>query len=394
VIPLSNRRIRSFVAVFAISAASACGRGAVAAGPPPARTVSVVQVQPETVKVSSQWIATMDGLVNAQIRPQVSGYLVTATYREGAAVRKGDVLFEIDPRPFQAVLAQAEAQLAQAQAQLKRTELDVARDKPMIAERAIPQSQFDNDTQANLAAQATVKVAEAALANARLNLEFTKVRSLVNGIAGIATAQIGDLVGPQTLLTTVSQVDPIRVFFSINEKEYLQIADRINTRGRATSLWGHGSDLSLVLADGQTYAHKGRFLAADRQIDARTGTIRLAATFANPDARLRPGQYGKVTAETGATADALLVPLRAVSELQGTWQIRVVTPAKKIDVRTVVLGARSGSRVVVEKGLNVGDLVVVDSGSLAQDTEVETQPWSGGAAPAPAASTSPAPVKR
>jgi membrane fusion protein (multidrug efflux system) len=342
------------------------------AAPP---TVSVIDVVPETVRVSSEWVASLDGFVNAQIRPQVSGYLIRTAYREGAAVKKGDVLFEIDPRTFEAALAQAEAQLAQAKAQLGRTEQDVNRDKPLAAERAIAQSQLDNDVQANLAAQASVKVAEAMVETARLNVGFTKVRSLINGVAAIATAQIGDLVGPSTLLTTVSQVDPIRAYFSLNEQEYLQVSAQINTQGRSTSLWGNGSALTLTLADGSTYPENGTFLAADRQIDPKTGTIRISAAFPNHHNQLRPGQYGRVSTDTRVRKDVLLVPQRAVTDLQGTAQVRTVAADGTIQIRSITLGDRIGSRWIVDKGLAAGERVVIDSGQLTQGAKVATRPF-------------------
>ena len=355
-----------------------CGRTETAAAstpPAPPPTVAVVSVAPETVKVSTQWIATLDGLVNAQIRPQVSGYLVKTTYRDGAAIKKGDVMFEIDPRPFESALALAEAQLAQARAQLGRTEQDVQRDKPLALERAIAQSQLDNDVQANLAAQASVKVAEAMVETARLNLGFTKVRSLVGGIAAIASAQLGDLVGPTTLLTTVSQVDPIRTYFSLNEQEYLQVSSQINAHTPTKSLWGNGTALTLTLADGQTYPEKGTFLAADRQIDSKTGTIRISATFPNPDSQLRPGQYGRVSADTRVAKDVLLIPQRAVTDLQGRAQVRVVAPDDTVQVKSITLGERIGSRWIVEKGLEAGERVIIDSGQLAPGTKVGTRPF-------------------
>jgi RND family efflux transporter MFP subunit len=375
-----NRRVPALFlpVIFASSLLSGCGRGqtATAATPPSTPpTVAVISVTPETVRVSTQWIATLDGLVNAQIRPQVSGYLVKTLYRDGAAIKKGDVLFEIDPRPFEAALALAEAQLAQARAQLGRTEQDVQRDKPLAVERAIAQSQLDNDVQANLAAQASVKVAEAMVDTARLNLGFTKVRSLVGGIAAIASAQLGDLVGPTTLLTTVSQVDPIRAYFSLNEQEYLQVSAQINARTPTKSLWGNGTALTLTLADGKVYPEKGAFLAADREIDPKTGTIRISATFPNPNNQLRPGQYGRVSADTRIARDVLLVPQRAVSDLQGKSQVRVVAPDDTVQVRTITLGERIGSRWIVEKGVETGDRVIVDSGQLSPGTKVATKPF-------------------
>ena len=356
-------------------------------GAPPPQVVAVVHVTPEDVPVSSEWVATLDGFVNAQIRPQVSGYLVRTLYRDGTMVRKGQVLFEIDTRPFAAVLAQTQAQLAEAQAQLGRTERDVQRDTPLAKERAIPQSQLDNDIQANLAAQATVKSAQAAVDTAQLNLDFTKVRSLIDGVAAIATAQIGDLVGPTSLLTTVSQVDPIRAYFSLSEQEYLGIADQINQESPGKTLWKTGGGLRLTLADGSEYPTPGQFLAADRQVDPRTGTLRISAAFPNPRHILRPGQYGRVQAETQVVRNALLVPQRAVSELQGASQLRIVGPDNKVSVKTVTLGSRSGSRWVVAQGLEPGAQVVVDATQLRDGQVVKPHPYVATAEAAAGSST-------
>lgn len=360
--------------VFLVTAA-ACAPNQAAAPPavPAPPPVPVVEVTPEDVTVSSEWITTLDGLVNAQVRPQVSGYLVRRLYTEGGRVRRGDVLFQIDPRPFTVAMAQAEARLAEARAQLGRAERDVERNTPLAKERAIAQSQLDNDIQAKLAAEASVKAAQAAVDAARLNLEFTDVRSLVDGVAAIATAQIGDLVGPQTLLTTVSQVDPIRAYVSLSEREYLEIAEAINAGGRG--LWKTQGSLRLVLADGSTYPEAGRFQAADREIDPKTGTLRVSILFPNPRHVLRPGQYGRVTAETHTRPGALLVPQRAVAEAQGGVQVRVVGPDGKVRIRTVQTGPRIGARWVIEQGLQAGDRVVVDAGPLADGSAVTTTPW-------------------
>lgn len=357
---------------------SACGGSSAAqsaASPPPPPLVSVVEVTPETVPVSSEWVATLDGYVNAQIRPQVSGYLIKRLYQEGTFVRKDQVLFEIDARPFQALLAQTQAQLAQAQAELGRTERDVARDTPLAKERAIPQSQLDNDIQANLAAQAAVKSAQAAIDTAQLNVGFTKVRSLVDGVAAIATGQIGDLVGPTTLLTTVSQVDPIRAFFSLSEQEYLLVAEQINRATPSKALWKTNTTLKLTLADDNDYPLTGTFLAADRQIDPKTGTIRISASFPNPKHLLRPGQYGRVRADTQVVKGALLVPQRAVSEMQGATQLRVVGADNKVAIRRVTLGSRVGARWIVAKGLEPGAKVIVDAPQLRDGTVVRTKPF-------------------
>jgi RND family efflux transporter MFP subunit len=349
----------------------ACVGGEAAPAPPPPPKVSVVDVTPETVPVSSEWITTLDGYVNAQIRPQVSGYLIRRNYHEGAMVRKGQVLFQIDPRPFQATLAQVQAQVAQAQAELGRTERDVERDTPLAKARAIPHSQLDNDVQANLAAKAAVQAARAAVATAELNVGFTSVRSLVDGIAAIATAQIGDLVTPASLLTTVSQVDPIRAYFSLSEQEYLRIADQINRPVATSGLWKTGPMLTLTLADGSRYPITGAFLAADREIDSRTGTIRISAAFPNPRHLLRPGQYGRVSAQTEVVRSALLIPQRAVSELQGKTQVRTVERNNKVSLKTVTLGDRVGNRWIVQSGLERGARVIVDATQVPAGTVVQ-----------------------
>jgi RND family efflux transporter MFP subunit len=343
--------------------------GGAAAAP---QAVTVVTVQPETLPVSAEWITTLDGYANAQIRPQVSGYLIRKSYDEGATVKRDQVLFEIDARPFQTALAQAEAALAKSQADLGRADRDTARDTPLAKERAIPQSQLDNDLQAQLAARAAVKAAEAQVEAARLNFGFTKVRSLIDGVAAIATAQIGDLVSPTSLLTTVSQVDPIKAYFSLSEQEYLHAAKQLN-RGTERELWQTGTDLQLTLADGSDYPNPGKFLAADRQIDPKTGTIRISAVFPNPDHILRPGLYGRVRAQTSVLEGALLVPQRAVSELQGSAQVRIVVE-DKIALRNVTLGRRVESRWVVERGLAAGDQVVLDGPQLRDGTPVRAAP--------------------
>jgi membrane fusion protein (multidrug efflux system) len=337
--------------------------------------VSVITVAPETVSLSSEWIGTLDGYVNAQIRPQVSGYLLRRSFQEGAPVRQGQVLFEIDPRPFEAVLSQAEARLAEAQAQLGKTERDLERDRPLAAERAIAQSQLDNDIQAHLAAQAAIKSAAAAIETAQLNLGFTKVTSLITGIAAIATAQIGDLVGPATLLTTVSQVDPIKAYFPLSEQEYLRIAGRINGPGTSSELWAKDANLTLVLADGSVYPQRGRFLAADRDIDPKTGTIRISAAFPNPARTLRPGQYARVRAETNTVENAIVVPQRAVTDVQGAPQVRIVGPDNRIATRPVKLGDRVGSGWIIGTGLQPGDRVVVEGAPAADGSVVDPKPW-------------------
>jgi len=352
--------VRSLLYAGAL-ALGAC-RGSEAAPAPSAPVaVTVVAITPEPVAVSSEWIATLDGYVNAQIRPQVSGYLIKRDFAEGLPVKKGQLLFEIDARPFRAALAQAEAQLAQAQAELGRTQRDVARDTPLAKERAIPQSQLDNDIQAQLAAQASVKAAEALIEAARLNVNFASVRSLIDGVAAIATAQIGDLVTPASLLTTVSQIDPIKANFSLSEQEYLRVAKQLSESGLTKELWKTSTALTLILSDGTEYPAPGNFLAVDREIDSSTGTIRVSAVFPNPDRVLRPGQFGRVRADTQLIKDALLVPQRAVTELQGAAQLRVLSPDNKVVLKTVTLGSRVGNRWIVARGLEPNARVLIDS---------------------------------
>jgi membrane fusion protein (multidrug efflux system) len=363
------------VAAVSLLALAACQstNAAGAPPPPPPPEVSVITVEAERVALTTEWIATLDGYVNAQIHPQVSGYLVKRNYREGAEVHKGDVLFEIDPRPLKAVLTQANAQVAQAEAQLAKSARDVERDTPLAAQQAIAQSQLDSEIQAYRAAQANVQSLKAAVETAELNVGFTKVTSLIDGVAAIATAQIGDLVGPNTLLTTISQVSPIKAYFAVSELDYLKMAGRINGGGKGP--WAGGAPLTLILADGSVYPRGGAFLAADREIEAKTGTIRISAEFPNPDRILRPGQYGRVRAETHVRTDALLVPQRAVSELQGSFRLRVVDPENKVSTKTVKVGERIGGRWIIDEGLQPGARVVVEGARTPDGTVVTPKPF-------------------
>jgi RND family efflux transporter MFP subunit len=334
-------------------------QGPKAASPPPPAEVEVVGVVQQDVPIYGEWVATLDGYVNAQIQPQVSGYLIKQSYKEGSYVRKAQVLFEIDPRPFQAVLDQAKAQLAQAEAQLGKTQLDVDRDTPLAKERAIAQSQLDNDIQANLAARAAVKSAEAQVEQAQLNLEFTHVTSLVDGISGIAQVQIGNLVSPTTALTSVSQVNPIKAYFPISEQEYMHYAARINAHNQQ-EVPSDAPPFDLILADGTVYPHRGTLLLTDRQVDVTTGSIRVVCAFPNPNNILRPGQFGRVRAAGETRNGALLVPQRAVTELQGTYQVAVVGSDDKVSIRSVKVGERVGTMWIIESGVKPGELVVVE----------------------------------
>jgi len=355
----------------------ACSKGT-AAPPPPPTTVAVVDVVKQDVPVHTQWVATLDGYVNARIQPQVTGYLIKQNYVEGSFVKKGDVLFEIDPRPFQAALDQARGQKAQAEAQLGRAARDVERDTPLAQARAIARSQLDNDIQAKLAAAASVDSARAAVKTAQLNLEFTKLRSLTDGIAGIARGQLGDLVGPTTLLTSVSRLDPIKAYVAISEREYLQFVGGLDGVTTARPFPNGDTPLELLLQDGTVYPHPGKFVLADRQVDPPTGTIRIAAAFPNPGNILRPGQFGRVRATIAVKQDALLVPQRAVTELQGTYQIAVVGKDDKVAIRSVKVGARVGRMWVIEDGVAAGEKVVAEGIQKVRDgvavTPVPFQP--------------------
>jgi len=339
--------------------ASSCNRGR-AATATPMPEVEVATVEQRDVPVYSEWVATLDGYVNAQIRPQVSGYIIRQPYKEGSLVHEGQVLFEIDPRPFQATLDRAKGDLAQAQAQLGKATLDVERDTPLAEGRAIAKSQLDNEIQAKLGAQAAVESAKAAVEQAELNLEWTKVTSLVDGIAGIAQVQIGNLVGANSILTSVSQVDPIKAFFPINEHEYLFAQSKGSAISSDHTIRFFGTTVELILADGSIYPQKGKVLLADRQVDPNTGTIRIVAAFPNPGNILRPGQYGRVRVETNLKTGALLLPQSAVAQSQGSYQVAVVGSDHKVSMRTVKPGATVGTMWVIDEGLKPGEQVAAE----------------------------------
>ena len=347
-----------------------------AAAPAPASVpVDAVRVRQDNVPLRGDWVGTLDGFVNAQIQPQVSGYLVQQNYREGSSVAKDQVLFQIDRRQFQATVDQAAAQveqakgqLAQAKAQQSLTQINLKRDTPLAQARAIAQSQLDNDAQqaeqadaAVAASKAAVSAAEAALATAHLNLGFTEVRSLVSGIAGQATTQVGNLVNPQSVLTSVSQLDPIKVYFSISDAEYLALTDRAHTAG--SNLLGEKSELplTLILTDGKDWPHKGHIVFVDRQMNQQTGAIRIAALFPNPGNVLRPGQFGRVTAETEIRQNAILVPQMAVQELQGTKQVYIAGPDNKARIVNVTLGPQVGNDWIVMSGLRADQRVITSN---------------------------------
>ena len=342
------------------------------AGAPP--EVEVVQVEQKEIPIYGEWIGTLDGFTNADVRAQVTGYIQRQGYQEGAFVKKGQLLFEIDPRPFQAALDQAEGQLAQAKAVLAnaqavqgRTELDVNRYTPLAREQAASQQDLDNAVQNNMAAKATVataeaqiKTAEAAVETAKINLDFTRLTAPIDGIAGQAQLQVGALVnlssGP---VTSVSTVDPIKVYFTVGEPQYLAWRKRFPTETTRQEA-DDSLRLELILADGSTYPYGGRFYFADRQVNVSTGAIRLAGLFPNPGNILRPGGYGKVRAAIRVQEGALLVPQRSVSELQGGYQVAVVDPESKVNIRAVKVGDRVSNQWIIAEGLKPGERVVAE----------------------------------
>jgi membrane fusion protein (multidrug efflux system) len=360
--------------------AGCSGGKASTAAPPP--TVEVATVMQRDTPIYSDWVATLDGYVNAEIQPRVSGYIVKQNYKEGAAVREGDALFEIDPRPLRAALDQAKAELAQAEAQLGKARLDVERDTPLAEARAIAQSQLDTEIQAKLGAQALVLAARANVEQAELNLEFTKVTSLVSGIAGIARVQIGNLVGPSSILTSVSQVDPIKAYFTVSEQVFIDFRRRFPTQ-QSIEEQRKRMPLQLILGDGSIYEHTGTISFADREISAATGTIRVAGVFPNPNQLLRPGGYGRVRLSTRTATGALLIPQRAISELQGSYQVAVVSSDNKVSIRSVTVGDRVGKLWIVTDGLKAGERVIVEGLLKVRDGAVvnvaaEKSPQTGG----------------
>jgi RND family efflux transporter MFP subunit len=379
-----------------------CSNRTNAATTPAPPEVETVEVQQKDVPIYSEWIGTLDGFVNADIKAQVSGYLMEQAYKEGRFVKKGELLFQIDPRPFQAAVDQAEGQLAQAQGQLeqaraqllqaeaqvavqeanqRRTQLDVDRYTPLAQQQAITQQDLDNATQNNLAAKAQVQSATAQVATARaqitaanasvqsakasvetaqINLGFTRLTSPIDGIPGIAELQVGALVSPASpKITTVSTLDPIKVYFTVSEQEYLDFHRRYSTP-ETVDAERKQLRFELILADGTVYPHIGTYEFADREVDVKTGAIRVAGRFPNPDNNLRPGEYARVRFSIRTTQGALLVPQRAVTELQGSYQVAVVGPDDKVNIRLVTVADKVGNQWIVSSGIKPGEMVVAE----------------------------------
>ena len=357
-----------------------CGKGKTPRMPTP--PVTVTPVVRQDVPVTFEWVSTLDGSVNAVIRAQVQGYLTQQLYREGDLVKKGQVLFEIDPRTFQAAFDSARAQLALNSAKWDQARQNLARVKPLAAQNALSQKDLDDAVAAERSAKAAVDASKAELDKARLNLEFTKITSPIDGIAGIAKGQIGNLVSPQSSeeLTTVSRVDPIKAYISVSEKEYLNAAQY--ARGNLRN-----ARLELVLANGSVYPRKGVFAVVDRQIDVKTGTLKVEAQFPNPDNLLRPGQFAKVRAVLATWKDAMVIPQKCLIELQGKTQVGVVAPGGKVDIRTVRTAWKENGLVMVLEGLKPGEQVVVEgTQKIKQGIVVNPTPY---ARPAPSAGQAP-----
>jgi RND family efflux transporter MFP subunit len=339
-----------------------CKGGTASAPPPPSVQVEVATVIQKDVPIQMEWVGTTDGSNNALIRAQVGGYLMKRPYTEGSFVKKGDLLFQLDPSKFQTALDQALGDLAKAQAQFMKTKQDVERDTPLAREGAVSQKELDDSIQAHAATKGSVAAARAAVEQAKLNLSWTQIRAPIDGVVGIAKAQIGDLIDANSELTSMSTLDPIRVYFPVSEQEYLEAADKVQQgyKDRQDGKEYSGVLLELILGGEKVYPYKGQFFLVDRQVDVKTGTIRVAALFPNPNNLLRPGQFARVRAVTKTKEKAILVPQRSVTEMQGSHQVAVVTPENKVDIRPVKVGQRSGNLWIIDQGLKPGERVVVE----------------------------------
>jgi RND family efflux transporter MFP subunit len=393
--PTKRLRIAPALLIFGAAVSPACGKlGLPPAGPPDVEVVEVIQ---KDVPITKDWVATLNGKVNAQIRAQVTGILLKQDYTNGTVVKQGSPLFQIDPRPFQAALdqatgnlQQAKANLSRALAQLGKTQMDVDRYIPLAKQSAISQQELDDAVQANLAAKAQVEQAKAAIESARaaeeaarLNLGFTKITSPIDGVTAIATAQVGDLVGPQSgALTSVSTVNPILVDFTASEQEYINTIRGAISTGISEDQALHKFEWQLQLTDGSLYPHTGRFYALDRQVDIRTGAILVQVEFPNPGNFLRPGGFGRISTVARIQQGALLVPQRAVSESQGGYLVAVVGSDNKASIRIVKMGEKSGGMWIVTEGLKAGDRVVAEGVQKVQDgTQVNPKPYKSAPAP-------------
>jgi membrane fusion protein, multidrug efflux system len=338
--------------IFLLPAVVLCGCSSGEPKPaPPPPGVTVFTVVQKDVPVYQEWVGTMAGNIDAEIRPKVEGFLLSKLYSEGSFVRKGQAMFQLDERQSQAAVQQAQGQLEEANSALAQAQIDVRRYTPLVQQKAVSQAELDKATSRQRAATAQVAAAQAVLDNAKLNLNWATVASPISGIAGIAKVGIGDLMTPNTIMTTVSAVDPVYVDFSIAEQDYMRFSrDKIE----------RGADLELILGDGTVYPRRGHSLLVNREVDTRTGTIQVRAEFPNPTNVLRPGQYARIRSKTEVRKNALLIPQRAVAELQGIYQVGVVDSENKVTIRAVKTGPQFGDMWVIESGLQPQEQVVVD----------------------------------
>lgn len=360
-VALRRRHLMAMLALLAsMTALIGCEKKEEAPKPGPPE-VSVVEPLQQNVPLYDEYVAQLNGPVNAEITPKVQGYLLRQVYQNGYYVRKGELLFELDPRQYEAALDQAKADVSVAQANLARVQADVARDTPLAAQSAIPQKQLDNDIANQQSWEAQLKAKQAALANAELNLGWTKVYAPIDGIAGVSASQVGDLVGTSTKMATISQVNPIWAYFNISEGKFLQFAPQVtNIIMGKVSANSIKTPVEYIQANDEPYAAKGNFIYVNREIGTQTGTIQMAAQFANPDAVLRPGGFGRVRFQTSVAKNALLIPQASVIEVQSLYQVVVVTPDNKAVFRPVKMGERVGTNWIVTEGLQPGERVVVD----------------------------------
>jgi RND family efflux transporter MFP subunit len=383
-----QKRLSAFIAVVAVGVAlTGCSHHQAAAAREPTE-VLVTSVVQRDVPIYREWVAQLNGSVNAQISPKVSGYIIKRNYQEGYFVTKGQVLFEIDARPLRASLDQAKATVAGAMANLGNSKLNVARDTPLAKEKAIAQSQLDNDVQTMKANQAALDAALAEQQTAELNLAWTKVRSPIDGIAGVAAAQVGNLVSTSSILTNVSQLDPIRAYFSISESDYLSIAPQLSmiVHGEASSAVIGATEAQFIQANGLPFASPGRFVLVGREVNNTTGTIQFATDFQNKGSILRPGGFGRVRIKIGTAKDALLIPQQAVNEVQGEYQVVVLSADNKAEFRSVEVGERSGTDWIISKGLKPNERVVVEGfQKLRNGSPVAAKPYAAVAPETPAA---------
>jgi RND family efflux transporter MFP subunit len=376
--PMKNVSLIYWTAISASLALTSCERLKPTAETSPPEVLVTKVIQRE-VPIIREWVGTLNGVQNAQVSARVTGYIQTIAYQQGGYVKKGDLLFEIDPRPFVAALDQAKGELQEAQATLLQVELDAKRAKELFDRKVISEEEYTDKTQIYQTKLAAVTAAQAAVQADQLNLYYTKVVSPLDGIVGKEQAQIGDLVGTSagTVLTTVSQIDPIWCYFPISEQRYWEYAEPLR-RMMMVPEEKRPEKAELILPDGSVYKHKGKFVYVDRAVDQKTGTIQIAVSFPNPELTLRPGQYATARVEVDRIPNALLIPRQAVSELQGSDQVAIVNPDGKAEIRAVTLGEIYGQMVVVKEGLKAGDKVIVEGFQIVrQAMPVTAKPYPG-----------------